>query len=104
MHRIALKQCLACTLMVLALASCPQLNAQTDLGRPDIWYANPALPANGQAALPSTIDLIGNHPVLSQDSVKRAIERFQDLDQKGHTVFLVVRPLKIILDTLILNK
>lgn len=84
---------MACTLMVLALASGPLLNAQTDLGQPDIWYTQPAQPVNGQPPLASTIDLIGNHPVLSQDSVKRAIERFQDLDQRGHTVFLVVRPL-----------
>lgn len=104
MHRIALKQCLAITLMVLALTSGPQLNAQTNLGQPDIWYASPALPATGQSALASSIDLIGNHPVLSQDSVQKAVERFQNLDQKGHTVFLVVRPLKIILAPLILNK
>lgn len=64
------------------------LRAQLDLGEPDVWFANASV--NTSMAKQ---DLIGNHSVLKQDSVYSAFRNIQKLDEKGHTVFLVVRPL-----------
>lgn len=76
--------------MACFLATCSY--AQTDLGLPDIWYSNPAVLAHQGASRLSPSRLIGNHPILKKDSVQAAFDRFLKLPQKGHTVFLVVRP------------
>jgi len=69
------------------------LFGQTTLGQPDIWYSNPAGPFNPNQPSFNTLDLIGNHPVLKQDSVLRAFEKIQSLPSRGLSVFIVVRPL-----------
>lgn len=78
--------------LVVALLLPIMSQAQMELGAPDIWYSNPAVPAHPNAKKYSSSDLIGNHPRLLQDSVQAAIDRFQALPQRGHTIFLVVRP------------
>jgi len=71
----------------------PQIqHAQTELGQPDIWYSQPAQPFNpNQIFFPT--GLIGNHPILSNDSVSSALKKFARLPERGHSIFLVVRPL-----------
>ncbi len=72
----------------LLLSCSVNVKAQLDLGQPNVWYSN------ASAISPiANLDLIGNHPILPQDSVFSAFQKIQDFKDRGHTLFLVVRPL-----------
>tara|TARA_R110002050_G_scaffold11037_1_gene37567 strand:+ start:13358 stop:15040 length:1683 start_codon:yes stop_codon:yes gene_type:complete len=79
----------ALCLMLLPLIT----SAQVGLGQPDVWFYEPAPSYHASNLKKQAIDLIGNHPILKQDSVIRAFNKIQALPERGYSIFLVVRPL-----------
>ncbi len=78
-----------CLMVFIPLVS----NAQLELDKPDIWTVMPTISHHTGSINQPKQALIGNHRVLPHDSVQRVFKRLSKYKEKGHSLFMVVRPL-----------